>query len=131
MRFTCNLSLVCYGNSLTGLKGGLAIERVWRLAAVPWPAAEEVHQQGDTGRAGHVREDPPETRRWHVAGPPVPRDGHVSGRIRSEGMVWDMWRDPFFFNWNFSWTWDCFAAGGRGLRTLVKVIVFKLIHPSE
>ena len=43
----------------------------------------------------------------------------------------DMRRDPFFFNWNFSWTWDCFAAGGQGLRTLVKVIVFKLIHPSE
>ncbi len=63
MRFTRNLSLVCYGNSLTGLTGGLAIERVWGLAAVPWPAAEEARQQGDTRRAGHVREDPLETRR--------------------------------------------------------------------
>ena len=35
MRFIRNLSPVCYGNSLTGLKGGLAIERAWGLAAVP------------------------------------------------------------------------------------------------
>ena len=35
MRFTHNLSPECYGNPLTGQKGGLAIERAWGLAAVP------------------------------------------------------------------------------------------------
>ncbi len=57
-------------------------------------------------------------------GPSVPQDSHVSGWIKNERTVCkdselihpkDMRRDPSFFIWNFSGTWDYFATGSQNL----------------
>ncbi len=112
MWFTRNLPPVCYGNSLSGLKW-VGHRTCLGASCSPITSSKENTPTRNTGQMRHVKEDPPETGRWHAMGPLVPQDSHVSGRIKNERTVCkdselihpkDMRMDPFVFIWNFSGT---------------------------